>query len=737
MKARYKISRGGIELIKRFESLNLDAVRLADGRWSIGYGHTLSAREGAKISAEDADALLRFDLLPVAEAVSTLVHTDLSQSQFDALASFCFNVGLETFKQSDVIKQVNQGRMADAAQALDAWRRSDFAGQSYVLEPLMRRRAAEKALFLSEAPGDVAATPLVRPSLDRKLADVVTLYAPARVETVLKDGVLSAEILGLPEPDLHPGVNQTPDESLQEAETSVLPVVVSLSDETQPLEIGVSQAGAAEAKILDVAAPVAIVPVATVPVASVPGHQAGAELGAEPEPEPEPGPVEETAIAPFGAAANDLDQATPAVSAPLEAAQTTDPELADQSLVSAEADMVLEAQKNPSAEEGSRFALSGEIHQDQAPAAPKVARAPFSNSPMQVMMGRPKPPQILPEVEVQKTASVIDTVSEPIVAPLRQTGYEEGTPSPSTADQVVRVARYRGMPGPGGSMLGGFGMTMNIPSQRQGVSAPRAGVAVAGAGLATEQVAVESDPEPAPLGGLDLAPKPEAEGETAHISHLTETQGVQAPLERSSPVAPTALGGHLVEPEIIYTDDPVLLSPGHGARGFGGGLSKPSVPFGRLASTRPEPHPAPGSGLGASLRIGEVFPTPLGAEAVSNKAGQGAEDGPDDTLAIQLFEAEDWATSRLTKTVVRPSEEILPVDDPKTAMLPWLLTAVIGMAAFAGAVASYLKSKNLTAPPENWLDDPSTLTLLLGLATVGLISTSVYFLLKRLGGAES
>lgn len=153
MRARHKISRAGVELIKSFEGLRQQASQLPDGRWMIGYGHTFSAREGARVTPEDADALLRFDLLPIVEAVNNLVHTPLNQNQFDALVSFCFNIGIETFGQSDVLRRVNEGRMTEAAQAMDNWTSAEFNGQTYVLAPLIRRRASEKSLFLTPDSG--------------------------------------------------------------------------------------------------------------------------------------------------------------------------------------------------------------------------------------------------------------------------------------------------------------------------------------------------------------------------------------------------------------------------------------------------------------------------------------------------------------------------------------------------------------------------------------------------------
>ena len=56
MEPRHRVSRAAIELIKRFEGYRQTAAQLPDGRWTIGHGHTLTAREGAKVSADDAEA---------------------------------------------------------------------------------------------------------------------------------------------------------------------------------------------------------------------------------------------------------------------------------------------------------------------------------------------------------------------------------------------------------------------------------------------------------------------------------------------------------------------------------------------------------------------------------------------------------------------------------------------------------------------------------------------------------
>ncbi len=196
MRARQKVSRAGVELIKSFEGLRSTAARLPDGRWTLGYGHTFSAREGARVTQEDADALLRFDLLPIVDAINNAILVPINQNQFDALVSFCFNIGVDNFAQSSVLKCINEGRMTEAALAMDSWRSAEFNGQTYVLAPLIRRRAAEKNLFLTpeESAGN-APSLLVRPTLDTApVADA----RPSELNAPDRGGVLSAYPMGQP-----------------------------------------------------------------------------------------------------------------------------------------------------------------------------------------------------------------------------------------------------------------------------------------------------------------------------------------------------------------------------------------------------------------------------------------------------------------------------------------------------------------------------------------------------------
>lgn len=145
-----RTSENGVELIKRFEGLELEAYQDIAGIWTIGYGHTgADVQPGMKISEHDAEDLLRRDLKPREQAVDGAVKVPLNQNEFDALVSFVYNVGASAFRGSTALKRLNKGDRVGAADALTWWNKATVGGVLREVLGLTRRRAAERALFLT------------------------------------------------------------------------------------------------------------------------------------------------------------------------------------------------------------------------------------------------------------------------------------------------------------------------------------------------------------------------------------------------------------------------------------------------------------------------------------------------------------------------------------------------------------------------------------------------------------
>ena len=139
-----KTSDAGIDLIKHFEGLRLHAYQDSVGVWTIGVGHTRTAKPGMVITEDEAVNLLRGDLADAESAVNRLVMVPLDQGEFDALVSFVFNLGSGNFGKSTLLKKLNHGDRIGASDEFKRWNRAG----GKVLSGLTRRRAAERALFL-------------------------------------------------------------------------------------------------------------------------------------------------------------------------------------------------------------------------------------------------------------------------------------------------------------------------------------------------------------------------------------------------------------------------------------------------------------------------------------------------------------------------------------------------------------------------------------------------------------
>jgi lysozyme len=142
----HRTSNTGLQLIKEHEGLRLVAYRDPVGVWTIGYGHTTNVYPGMFISNERAVTLLLQDVQQAERCIQREVKVPLTQTMFDALVSFVFNLGCGAFRSSTILGLLNEGNYLPAADQFPRWVRAG----GRVLPGLVRRRALEQGLFLSE-----------------------------------------------------------------------------------------------------------------------------------------------------------------------------------------------------------------------------------------------------------------------------------------------------------------------------------------------------------------------------------------------------------------------------------------------------------------------------------------------------------------------------------------------------------------------------------------------------------
>jgi len=138
-----QISNKGLDLIKFYEGLELEAYKCAAGVLTIGYGWTHDVKEGDTITEERAEELLREGIVQYENAVNDLVNVPLEQHQFDALVSWVYNLGKANLAASTLLKKVNAQEFDEVPEQIKRWNKAG----GKVLEGLTKRRESEAKLW--------------------------------------------------------------------------------------------------------------------------------------------------------------------------------------------------------------------------------------------------------------------------------------------------------------------------------------------------------------------------------------------------------------------------------------------------------------------------------------------------------------------------------------------------------------------------------------------------------------
>lgn len=118
-----QISPKGIALIKEFEGCRLTAYQDSVGVWTIGYGWTnpvdgKPVKAGMQIKQETAERLLKTGLVSYEADVSRMLKVGVTQCQFDALVSFCYNLGAKALSTSTLMRKLNAGAVRSRGKAV-------------------------------------------------------------------------------------------------------------------------------------------------------------------------------------------------------------------------------------------------------------------------------------------------------------------------------------------------------------------------------------------------------------------------------------------------------------------------------------------------------------------------------------------------------------------------------------------------------------------------------------------
>lgn len=174
-----RINQATVDLVKEFEGLELHAYRDPVGVVTIGYGYTNRAGFGPGVemgdvwTEEQADNMLWKGLEVFANQIRPMFKREATPNQFGAFLSLAYNIGPGAFGKSTALRRFNAGDDEGAAEALTWFNKAG----GKVLRGLVRRREAERALFLTDTPLSINEGSDVRPDAPKTPSGSTTLGA--------------------------------------------------------------------------------------------------------------------------------------------------------------------------------------------------------------------------------------------------------------------------------------------------------------------------------------------------------------------------------------------------------------------------------------------------------------------------------------------------------------------------------------------------------------------------------
>jgi lysozyme len=138
-------------LIARFEGKRLKPYQDTGGIWTVGYGSTYNIDAKRPVNQsdiiDDATAIrwLKSQVGTFQNQVKAVVKVPVNQNKVDSLTSLAYNIGINAFKSSTLLKLLNEGRPEiEVADQFLRWNKVN----GIISNGLTIRRKAERDLFL-------------------------------------------------------------------------------------------------------------------------------------------------------------------------------------------------------------------------------------------------------------------------------------------------------------------------------------------------------------------------------------------------------------------------------------------------------------------------------------------------------------------------------------------------------------------------------------------------------------
>lgn len=156
-----KVSQKCLNMIRHHEGVRTRPYQCPALIWTVGVGHVIDQSHirvkfyerknlpipsgwNRQLSMEEVNKILADDLTKFERGVLRMCPV-VTQSQFDALVSFAFNVGLGNLQRSSIRMRHNRKDYEGAADAFMMWTKAG----GRILNGLVKRRKDERALYVT------------------------------------------------------------------------------------------------------------------------------------------------------------------------------------------------------------------------------------------------------------------------------------------------------------------------------------------------------------------------------------------------------------------------------------------------------------------------------------------------------------------------------------------------------------------------------------------------------------
>lgn len=146
-KGARNVSYQGIDFVARLEKFVPEAYQDEAGKWTIGYGETENVHPADTITEPQARNRLETKLTRIASQILASVTVPLAQFQLDALCAFVYNVGLDAFRRSDLLRLLNLGCYSSIPHQLVRWKWVTKGHEKVESEGLLMRRLKESEFW--------------------------------------------------------------------------------------------------------------------------------------------------------------------------------------------------------------------------------------------------------------------------------------------------------------------------------------------------------------------------------------------------------------------------------------------------------------------------------------------------------------------------------------------------------------------------------------------------------------